>query len=92
VRFAGLIAGVALAVGGAGAEPPGAELLPPGPGREAALRVCTGCHEVEVIAHRTQAQVAWPDIVQAMAEKGAEASPQELAQIAAYLEAALPAK
>lgn len=71
-------------------SPPGAELLPQGAGRDATLRVCTGCHAPDVIVNRTQKNAAWSDVVQAMVEKGAEATPSEVAEIAAYLKKALP--
>ena len=91
--FAALAAGLLLTVfGAARAQPamPGAELLPEGAGRDTTLRVCTGCHAPEVIVNRTQKNAAWPDVVQAMVEKGAEATPAELAEISAYLKKALP--
>ncbi|RZJ75549.1 MAG: hypothetical protein EON88_36730 [Brevundimonas sp.] len=69
---------------------PGAELLPQGAGRDTTLRVCTGCHAPDVIVGRVQKSAPWPDVVQAMVEKGAEATPEEVAQIAAYLKKALP--
>lgn len=69
---------------------PGAELLPEGVGREAVLKVCTGCHAAEVIVNRTQKDMAWPDVVQSMVDKGAVATPEEIEQIAVYLEKALP--
>ena len=91
--FTGLAAGVLLmGFGGALAQPavPGAELLPQGAGRDTTLRVCTGCHAPDVIVGRVQKSAPWPDVVQAMVEKGAEATPEEVAQIAAYLKKALP--
>lgn len=91
--FAALAAGLLLTgFGAAVAQPamPGAELLPAGPGRDATLRVCTGCHAPDVIVNRTQKTAPWSDVVQAMVEKGAEATPDETAQIAAYLKKALP--
>ena len=93
LRFAALAAGLLLTVVGAAvAQPamPGAELLPEGAGRDATLRVCTGCHAPDVIVNRVQKAAPWSDVVQAMVEKGAEATPEEVAQIAAYLKKALP--
>ncbi len=91
--FAALAAGLLLTgFGVAAAQPtmPGAELLPEGAGRDTTLRVCTGCHAPDVIVNRTQKAAPWSDVVQAMVEKGAEATPDETAQIAAYLKKALP--
>lgn len=86
-RLAILLAVVALA-GAAQAQALGE--LPTGPGQAETVRVCTGCHEAEVIVHRTQKAAAWSDVVQAMVEKGAEATPDEQAAIVAYLQKALP--
>ena len=91
--FTAMAAGVLLmGFGGALAQPatPGAELLPQGAGRDTTLRVCTGCHAPDVIVGRVQKSAPWPDVVQAMVDKGAEATPEEVALIAAYLKKALP--
>ena len=91
--FTAVAAGVLLmGFGGALAQPaaPGAELLPQGAGRDTTLRVCTGCHAPDVIVGRVQKSAPWPDVVQAMVDKGAEATPEEVALIAAYLKKALP--
>lgn len=84
--------GLLMGFGAALAQPPvpGAELLPQGAGRDTTLRVCTGCHAPDVIVGRVQKSAPWSDVVQAMVEKGAEATPEEVAQIAAYLKKALP--
>ena len=55
-------------------------------------KVVDSAHEAGVIVHRTQKTAAWADIVQAMVEKGAEASSAEQAAIIAYLQKALPPK
>ncbi len=79
---------VAALAGAAQAQAPGG--LPAGPGQAETVRVCTGCHEAEVIVHRTQKAAAWSDVVQAMVEKGAEATPAQQAAIVSYLQKALP--
>lgn len=84
-----LLAGLWLA---ATAAPDPARALPPGPGRATAARVCTTCHEADVIVDRPDKSVAWPDVIQAMVERGAEAKPSEQAEIAAYLNKVLPAR
>ena len=79
---------VLIAATGASAQRP--DDLPAGPGRAETVRVCTGCHEAEVLVHRSQKAAAWIDVVQAMVEKGAEASSADQAAIVAYLQKALP--
>lgn len=94
MRIFTALAAVALSLGlgqaMAQSTSPGAELLPEGEGRDTVIRVCTGCHAAEVIVNRTQKDMAWPDVVQAMVDKGAVATPAEVEQISAYLEKALP--
>lgn len=87
MRRLAILLAVALA-GAAQAQAPAG--LPAGPGQAETVRVCTGCHEAELIVHRTQKEAAWSDVVQAMVEKGAEATPAEQAAIVAYLQKALP--
>jgi hypothetical protein len=79
---------VLIAATGASAQT--ADELPAGPGRSETVRVCTGCHEADVLVHRSQKTAAWSDVVQAMVEKGAEASSADQAAIVAYLQKALP--
>lgn len=83
-----IFAALLMIAGPAMAQAPAA--LPAGPGRAETLRVCTGCHEAEVLIHRSQKLAAWSDIVQAMLDKGAQASAADQAAIVAYLQKALP--
>jgi len=59
--------------------------FPPGPGRELMFRVCSGCHSVNVSASRRMNAKEWNDLVQVMAGRGANATDEELDEIAAYL-------
>lgn len=59
--------------------------LPEGPGRETTIRVCSGCHEVELVMHQRLTRQEWFDLVQFMGDRGAMGTPAEFAEITDYL-------
>jgi quinoprotein glucose dehydrogenase len=65
-------------------------VFPPGPGRETMLRVCSGCHLVNVSASKRMDAKEWNDLVQAMAGRGAVATDEEFDEISAYLARSFP--
>lgn len=71
--------GVALLAGSAWAD------LPPGPGRDVTIRVCSKCHSPDRIATRHQSKQAWEDTISKMAEMGAQASEDEFYTILDYV-------
>ena len=66
--------------------------LPPGPGRDTLLRVCSSCHDPDIVAHQNLDAKGWKDTVGAMAASGATATDAELAQITDYLVKSFPPK
>jgi competence protein ComEA len=62
-----------------------AQDFPSGPGRETMLKVCTACHGLESIPNLRYSKVEWQDLVFSMADKGADATGDELDEIVAYL-------
>src|SRR5271170_1950819 len=71
-------------------DPAYASLLPPGPGRDLTLRVCSGCHSSKVLASQHMDAKEWNDMVQAMAGRGAVATDEEFDTISAYLARSYP--
>jgi hypothetical protein len=65
--------------------------LPAGEGRELIIKVCSQCHEPEVVADQQLDFAAWKELVDLMASKGANASEQEFDAIVRYLAKAFPA-
>lgn len=59
--------------------------LPEGPGRETTLRVCSGCHAVELVMDKKMTRQEWFDTVQFMGDRGAAGTPAEFAEITDYL-------
>jgi mono/diheme cytochrome c family protein len=66
--------------------------LPDGPGRDVMVRVCSQCHSPEIAAHQTLDAQGWKDLVNQMANNGANATDAEFDTIAKYLTTAFPSK
>ena len=66
--------------------------LPEGPGRDVMVRVCAQCHSPEIAAQQKLDEQGWKDLVNQMANNGANASDAEFDTIAKYLATAFPAK
>ena len=73
------------------APPAGASALPPGPGRDVVMRVCSACHSPEIIATQRHDAQGWAEVVQLMASRGANASEDEFNEIIDYLATSFPA-
>ena len=65
--------------------------LPPGPGRELMIRVCSQCHSPDVVAGQQLDRAGWTRVVDQMASQGAVATDAEFDEIVQYLAAAFPA-
>lgn len=68
------------------------EELPPGPGREPFLRICTGCHGTSVVASERHTAEAWSNIIDAMRARGANGSDDDMDKITDWLAANYPPK
>ena len=74
----------------AGQNPPPAQspdVLPEGPGREATLKVCSGCHNVRIVASLRLTRDGWAGVVKDMVREGAKGTDEELTQVLDYLAA-----
>lgn len=71
--------------------PPGASqtpvppAVPAGPGRDLIERSCVNCHDIYMIVGTRRAPRDWAQIVNRMADRGAEVTPEELQVIEEYL-------
>lgn len=68
-----------------------ASSLPPGPGHDTMVRVCSACHAPDIAAQQRLTPEGWHDLVQMMANNGAVATDAELEEITAYLSRSFPA-
>ena len=87
VLMSGLTAGAQTSSGPTDEYP----ALPPGPGRELMIRVCSQCHSPDVVAGQQLDRAGWTRVVDQMASQGAVATDPEFDEIVQYLAAAFPA-
>jgi len=64
--------------------------LPPGPGHDLTVRVCSACHSPDVAANQRLSPQEWNTLVQNMAARGANATDEEFDQITNYLSKSFP--
>jgi quinoprotein glucose dehydrogenase len=64
--------------------------LPPGPGHDLTVRVCSGCHSPDVAANQHLSEQEWNSLVQSMAARGAVATDNEIDEITKYLARSFP--
>ena len=77
-------------VSAAAAQPPSRQSesspFPPGPGRDALIKVCGGCHGPESAVAQFKTHDEWTKTLDEMANNGAQGSDEDWNQIAAYLD------
>ena len=66
--------------------------LPAGQGRDVMVRVCSQCHSPEIAAQQNLDAQGWKDLVNQMANNGANATDAEFDTITKYLSASFPPK
>ena len=66
--------------------------LPEGPGRDVMVRVCSQCHSPEIAAQQKLDAQGWKDLVNQMANNGANATDAEFDTISKYLATTFPAQ
>ncbi|HEX4635826.1 MAG TPA: hypothetical protein VH189_06565 [Rhizomicrobium sp.] len=66
--------------------------LPDGQGRDVMVRVCSQCHSPEIAAQQKLDAQGWKDLVNQMANNGANATDAEFDTISKYLTTAFPAQ
>jgi competence protein ComEA len=59
--------------------------LPAGPGKEALVKVCQGCHPTEIVAAKRHTREEWETVITNMVNAGATGTDAEFNQIADYL-------
>jgi quinoprotein glucose dehydrogenase len=70
--------------------PSTASHLPPGPGHDLTVRVCSACHSPDLAAGQHLSAQEWNSLVQNMSARGAVASDAEFDQITDYLARSFP--
>jgi competence ComEA-like helix-hairpin-helix protein len=67
----------------------GQDRFPDGPGKAEMQKVCSGCHDVEIVLSHLQTPAEWADTFQKMVDVGAEATQDEWRAIEQYIDANL---
>jgi mono/diheme cytochrome c family protein len=91
----GILAAALSYSGVAQQAPPAAKAtpeLPPGPGREPFVRICSGCHATSVATSERRTAESWGNVVDDMRARGANGSDEEMDKITAWLAANYPPK
>lgn len=83
--LASILAGAPLWAEQAPGEPPD------GPGLELIQRSCISCHDIYMITTKRKTPEQWADVMDLMAARGAEVTPEEMQVIEEYLSRNFPA-
>ena len=59
--------------------------LPDGPGKQALLASCSGCHDASLVTGQKLSPSGWTDLINRMVGMGATVSDDQMKQITAYL-------
>jgi competence protein ComEA len=68
---------------------PSQDRFPDGAGKQELMKVCSGCHDAEIVLSHLQTPSEWTDTFQKMVDVGAEASADEWRAIEQYIDANL---
>lgn len=60
--------------------------FPDGPGKADVMKVCSGCHDAEIILANLKTPAEWNETLQNMATQGAEATPEQWKLIEQYID------
>lgn len=61
------------------------QLLPAGPQKAPMVKVCVGCHEIDLVVARRHTRAEWDGVVEDMIARGTKGTEEELAAVAEYL-------
>src|SRR5215216_1461426 len=72
------------AAGSAGPVAAMAAELPPGPGKDTLVRVCSDCHGVDLVEGQRRTRGQWKELVDDMVARGANSSDEDVKAIINY--------
>src|SRR4051794_33168735 len=76
------------AAGGVGAQSSAQsndQLLPAGPEKDKVVKLCVGCHEIDLVVARRHTREEWDGVIEDMIARGSKGTEQEHALVAEYL-------
>ena len=63
--------------------------LPAGPTKEKMVKLCVGCHEIDLVVARRHTRSEWEGVMEDMIARGSKGTEAELAEVVEYLTANL---
>jgi len=70
-----------------GASAAVAQQFPDGTGKDTTMRLCSGCHNADIVFQHRQARDEWNAEIQKMIAAGAQGTPEQFSEILTYLAA-----
>ena len=61
------------------------QLLPAGPEKDKMVKLCVGCHEIDLVVARRHTREEWDGVIEDMIARGTKGSEAELTLVAEYL-------
>jgi len=61
------------------------EVLPAGPAKDKLVKVCVGCHEMDLVVARRHTRAEWEGVMEDMVARGSSGTPEELKVLVDYL-------
>ena len=59
--------------------------LPDGPGKDTTMRLCSGCHNADIVSQHRQGRDEWNAEIQKMIAAGAQGTPAQFTEVLTYL-------
>lgn len=61
------------------------QLLPAGPEKDRMVKLCVGCHEIDLVVARRHTREEWDGVIEDMIARGSKGTEEELSLVAEYL-------
>src|SRR5690242_18484869 len=68
-----------------GIAQPNEQLLPAGPEKDRMVKLCVGCHEIDLVVARRHTREEWDGVIEDMVARGSKGTEAELSSVAEYL-------
>ncbi len=80
-----LTAGLAIGIVQPATAQSNEQLLPAGPEKDKMVKLCVGCHEIDLVVARRHTLAEWEGVIEDMIARGTKGSEEELELVAEYL-------
>jgi competence protein ComEA len=84
-RNLAVLFGLAIAASLCAGAQSGEEVLPAGPAKDKLVKICVGCHEMDLVVARRHTRGEWEGVMEDMVARGSSGTPEELKALVDYL-------